>query len=122
MTGACAGGPNQEYLILQESDGWSVGESRTAGAYSIASDGVSVMSGSTRVIGSGIRGGNTSSNPLETEFGGISSLALSGTTLAIADPNNEQLLFWDTSSGSLNALTTRSLGMAEPTSIRFSGN
>lgn len=55
MTGICTGAPDQQYLVTFSADGISDGETRTAGVYSIASDGLSVYSGSTRIIGSGVR-------------------------------------------------------------------
>jgi hypothetical protein len=74
-----------------------------------------------RIIGNGIRGGN-SGLPLETELGGISSITNTGNTLVLADPNNEQLLFWNSSSGTLSAITTRTTGIITPTSVQFFGN
>lgn len=122
MTGMCATNPTQEFLLVHEADGQSTGEIRSAGAFSIASDGLSIYSGTTRIIGSGVRGGNASTDPLQTELGGASSLAFSGTTLAIADPHNEQVLLWDTASGSLSTVTTRSSGIVGPTSLRFTNS
>lgn len=122
MTGTCMSTVNQEFLTIHEADGLGTGEARSAGAFSIAADGLSIYSGSTRIIGSGVRGGMTNADPLQAELGGASSLALSGSTLAIADPHNEQVLFWDTASGSLSTVTTRSTGIESPLSLKFWGN
>ena len=74
MSGTCTGSLDQQFLVTHLADGLVTGENRVAGNYSIAPDGLSVYSGSVRIIGSGVRGGNNGT-PLETELRGISSLA-----------------------------------------------
>lgn len=121
MSGVCANTPNQQYLVTYRTIGLSKNENTSVGGYQIASDGLSVLSGATRIIGSGVRGG-TIGQPLETEFGGISSISGTGTILAMADPNNEQILFWNTITKNLAAITTRTTGIQHPMSVKFYGD
>lgn len=118
MSGICTNTPAQQYLVTYETTGLSPNENQSVGSYQIASNGLSILSGSTRTIGSGVRGG-TIGQPLETEFGGISSISGSGNILAMADPKNEQILFWNTSTSNLAAVTTRATGIQQPMSVRF---
>lgn len=118
MSGVCTNTPNQQYLVTYHAIGLSKDENKTVGSYQIANDGLSILSGATRIIGSGVRGG-TIGQPLETEFGGMSSISGTGTILAMADSNNEQILFWNTTTKNLAAITTRATGIQHPMSVRF---
>ncbi|MDD2745563.1 MAG: prepilin-type N-terminal cleavage/methylation domain-containing protein [Candidatus Gracilibacteria bacterium] len=118
MSGVCTNTPNQQYLVTYHAIGLSKDENKTVGNYQIANDGLSILSGATRIIGSGVRGG-TIGQPLETEFGGMSSISGTGTILAMADSNNEQILFWNTTTKNLAAITTRATGIQHPMSVRF---
>jgi hypothetical protein len=40
----------------------------------------------------------------------------------MADPGNEQLLFWNDTTGVLSVVTTRTTGIMAPTSVAFFGN
>ncbi len=40
----------------------------------------------------------------------------------LADPVNEELLFWNTTSQKLFVITTRTTGIVSPSSVKFSGN
>lgn len=78
-----------------------------------------MYSGSTRIVGTGTRGG-AKGGALNTELAGATSLALSGTTLAIADPGNDRIVYYGTTDSSLVFLEARNSGILEPESLEFS--
>lgn len=55
LTGTCTGGLDQQFLVTHLADGLVSGETRKVGNYEVAADGLSVYSGSIRIIGSGVR-------------------------------------------------------------------
>ena len=92
--------------------------------YSIASNGLTILSWSTVIFWSGIQWGKiTSWWPLFSELWWASALTHTGNTLIVSDPNNHRLISINTNNpNSFSAIDTLDYGIEYPLSASFTAS